>query len=101
MHSRAPIGAQWMENGAPTTWRPNNGDKDPSAPAVTEQSSARSQGSPFEDCGPWLTMQFFPAQGYPPLNVIETTLTDRARYEKAHQAGVRALSPVSSGSIKF
>jgi uncharacterized protein len=101
LRSRSPIGAQWMENGAPTTWRPNNGDKDPSAPRLTELSPAGGQPSPVEDCGPWLTMQFFPAQGYPPLNVIETTLTDRARYEKARQAGLRALSPISSGSIKF
>jgi len=90
-----------MENGAPTSWRPKNGDTDPSAPVVTGQVSSADQGGAVEDCGPWLTMQFLPAQGYPPMNVIETTLTDRARYQKAQQAGLRARSPISTGSIKF
>jgi len=101
LHSRSPISAQWMENGAPTSWRPKNGDTDPSAPVVTSQVSSADQGGAVEDCGPWLTMQFLPAQGYPPMNVIETTLTDRARYQKAQQAGLRARSPISTGSIKF
>ena len=101
LHSRSPISAQWMENGAPTSWRPKNGDTDPSAPVVTGQVSSADQGGAVEDCGPWLTMQFLPAQGYPPMNVIETTLTDRARYEKARRAGLRAQSPVGTGSIKF
>jgi (2Fe-2S) ferredoxin len=100
LQSRLPISARWTENGASTTWRPTNGDNNPTAPVITNQLPANAAGSPVEDCGPWLTMQFFPAQGYPPLNVIETTLTDRARYEKARQAGIRTKSP-SAGSIKF
>jgi hypothetical protein len=100
LHSRLPISAQWMENGAATTWRPKNGDDNPTAPVIANQMPANSGGSPEEECGPWLTMQFFPAQGYPPLNVIETTLTDRARYEKARQNGLRAKSP-NAASIKF
>jgi hypothetical protein len=100
LNSRLPLIAHWMENGAPTTWRPKNGDDNPTVPVITNQSPANGVGSPVEDCGPWLTMQFSPAQGYPPLNVIETTLTDRARYEKAEQNGVRAKSP-SAAAIKF
>jgi hypothetical protein len=101
LQSRSPLGAQWTEDGAPTTWRPRNGDKDPSVPVATNQLPTAGQGGAVEDCGPWLTMQFLPAQGYPPMNVIETTLTDRARYEKARRAGLRAQSPVGTGSIKF
>ena len=99
-HAQSPIVATWLEKGAPTAWRPANGDKEPNAPGLPAKP-APNNGTSVEDCGPYVTMRFLPAQGYPPMNVIETTLTDMARQEKARIAGARAQKPASAAPIKF